>query len=268
MRSRGVARPGDAVPVSRGVSDPVRELKKYGRDVAALPVSRLPTTFGRAAFICCNNYSSYRLSLGTGPVNDAVSFAKLMKQFDFQVFFLHNPRSRNFLTYLDAFFSRTTERLVFYYVGHGTNVKDLDGDEGDGQDEAFVFDDGIVIDDDLISHLCTNKNPSNAIVLVTDACHSGSIWDIQAGSVKGRTLPPRIMSLSAATDAQTAKQTMINRKDQGIFTYQLTRLLTAEPNLTPTQIGVKIKTELKKYQQNFTVGTTSDELLSQPLFGS
>jgi hypothetical protein len=265
MRSGGGARLGDAV-AERAVSDPVRELKKFGRDVGASPISRLPATFGRVALICCNNYSSYRLSLGTGPINDAVSFAKCMKQFDYEVYFLHNPRSRNFLTYLDAFFSRTTDRLVFYYVGHGTNVRDLDGDEADGQDEAFVFDDGVVIDDDLISHLCTNKNPSNAIVLVTDACHSGSIWDIQAGSVNGRTLPSGIISVSAATDAQTAKQTMINRKDQGIFTYNLTKLIAAEPNLTPTQIGNKIKVELKKYQQNFTVGTTSVEFLSQPLF--
>jgi hypothetical protein len=121
--------------------------------------------------------------------------------------------------------------------------------------------------DDLISHLCTSKNPNNTIVLVTDACHSGSIWDIQAGSVRGRTLPPGILSVSAASDAQTAKQTMINKKDQGIFTYNLSKLLTAEPNLTPTQIGTKIKAELRKYQQNYTVGTTSPELLSLPLFG-
>jgi hypothetical protein len=135
------------------------------------------------AFICCNNYSGYRPSLGTGPVNDAVSFAKCMRQFNYQVFFLHNPGSHNFLTYLDAFFSRTTDHLVVDYVGHGTNMRDVDGDKADGQDEAFVF------DNNLISHLSINKSPSNAIVPVTDACHSGSVWDIQTGSVKATGCP-------------------------------------------------------------------------------
>lgn len=31
------------------------------------------------------------------------------------------------------------DHFVFYYSGHGTNLKDYSGDEADGQDEAFCF---------------------------------------------------------------------------------------------------------------------------------
>lgn len=248
------------------MGDPIAGLKKCGHNIAGMPVSRLPATFDNVAFLCVNNYSSYRLSLGTGPLNDALSFAHCMANYGYAIYFLHNPRSRNFLQYLDVFFKRTQGRLIFYYVGHGTNVRDIDGDESDGLDEAFVFDDGVVIDDDLIAHLIENKNPSNVIVLVTDACHSGSIWDIQGGSVKGRKLPPGIISVSAASDAQTAKQTMINRKDQGIFTYNMTSILATNPDLTADQLGEKMKSALRKYSQTFTVATTSADLRSKPLF--
>jgi len=189
-----------------------------------------------------------------------------MKTYGYDIYFLHNPSSKKFLDYLDVFFKRTTERLIFYYVGHGTNVRDLDGDEEDGKDEAFVFEDGIIIDDNLINHLIKYKNPSNTIVLVTDACHSGSIWDIQSGNVLGRQLPSQIMSVSAANDAQTAKQTIINRKDQGIFTYNITKILTTNPSLTPIQLQEKMKSVLRQYGQTFIVATTSKELLDQPLF--
>lgn len=247
-------------------SDPVRRLKELGRDVSSVAISRLPTNLTKACFICVNSYTSYRLSLGTGPINDAVSFAKCMKNFEYEVFFLHNPHSRNFLKYLDAFFKNTSVELVVYYVGHGTSVKDVSGDETDGTDEAFVFDDGTISDDTLIDHLIDCKHPDSKLILVTDACHSGTIWDIQGGNVKGRQLPPGIMSVSAANDKQTAKQTVINKQDQGIFTYNLTKILKSSPELSPNELATKMKSALRKYGQTFTVGTTSPEMLTEPLF--
>lgn len=248
------------------MSDPVRRLKTLGRDVASVPISRIPTDMEKVCFICVNTYTSYRLNLGTGPMNDAVSFAKCVKNFDFEVYFMHNPHSRNFLKYLDAFFANTKTELVVYYVGHGTSVSDTDGDEGDKKDEAFVFDDGVIVDDVLIDHLIEHKNPSSKLILVTDACHSGTIWDIQAGSVHGRQLPENIMSLSAANDAQTAKQTMINRQEQGIFTHNLTKILKESPELSPNELASKMRSALRKYGQTFTVGTTTESLLDEPLF--
>ncbi|OHT08161.1 Clan CD, family C14, metacaspase-like cysteine peptidase [Tritrichomonas foetus] len=248
------------------MSDPVRRLKEYGRDLGTIPISRLPTEIEKAAFICVNTYTSYRLSLGTGPMNDAVSFAKCLKSSGYQIYFLHNPHSRNFLKYLDAFFKNTTYELVVYYVGHGTSVTDTDREESDRKDEAFVFDDGVIVDDVLIDHLIDNKNPDNKLILVTDACHSGSIWDIQGGNVHGRELPPNIMSISAANDAQTAKQTMINRQEQGIFTYNLTKTLKKNPSMTPRELQASMRTILRKYSQSFSIGTTTPSLLDEPLF--
>lgn len=248
------------------MSDPVRRLKTLGHDISSMPVSRIPKDMGKICFICVNTYTSYRLNLGTGPVNDAVSLAKRVKACGYEVYFIHNPHSRNFLKYLDVFFQNTAEELIVYYVGHGTTVSDTNGDEEDGHDEAFVFDDGNIVDDVLIEHLIDCKHPDSKLILITDACHSGSIWDIQGGCVHGRELPKRIISLSAASDRQTAKQTMIDRQEQGIFTSNMTKLLKAEPELSPNALAPKMRAQLRKFGQTFTVGTTSPELLDEPLF--
>jgi hypothetical protein len=102
--------------------DPVRQLKTYGRDVLGIPLCNLPSSLRKAAFLCVNTYTSYRLALGTGPIRDAVTLAKVLKNFGFEIFFLHNPHVRNFLKYLDVFFRVTSETFLLYYVGRGMSI--------------------------------------------------------------------------------------------------------------------------------------------------
>ena len=49
--------------------------------------------------------------------------------------------------------ARSGDHLFLHYSGHGTQVKDEDGDEADGKDEALVPCDyqtaGFIVDDDL-----------------------------------------------------------------------------------------------------------------------
>lgn len=71
------------------------------------------------------------------------------------------------------------DRVFFYFSGHGTQVPDKNGDEADGLDEAMVLHDidgksynGLYIDDDFGGAL--KKIPSQNIVVMVDACHSGT----------------------------------------------------------------------------------------------
>jgi hypothetical protein len=71
------------------------------------------------------------------------------------------------------------DRIFFYFSGHGTQVPDKDGEEADGLDEAMVLHDidgksynGLYIDDDFGAAL--KQIPSQNIVVMVDACHSGT----------------------------------------------------------------------------------------------
>jgi hypothetical protein len=234
------------------MADPVRDLKEVGRDLSGIPIALLPPRIEKAAFLTINTYTSYRLNLGTCPLNDALLFAKRLKKFGFAVYFLHNPHARNFLRYLDVFFRNVTGQLVLYYVGSGNGA--LTDEEG--TDEAFVFDDGPVYEDDLVTHLIENKNATSEVILVTDACHSGTIWDIQDGTVKGRELPAGVLSISASSAGPNARQITNGRTEYGAFTSALVRALKEDPAISPTDLADRMRGVVRERGQNFSTGAT------------
>jgi dTDP-D-glucose 4,6-dehydratase len=66
----------------------------------------------------------------------------------------------------------TGVHLLLLYVGRGTSVRDVSGDE------ALVFDDGNIVDDDLISRLVRYKNQRSVLTLLADARQPDVIWNM------------------------------------------------------------------------------------------
>lgn len=73
------------------------------------------------------------------------------------------------------------DKVVVSYSGHGTQVKDRNGDEPDGWDEAIVPIDLTTIIDDLIYSILTQLNPQAQGFLFSDSCFSGTIQRAMPG---------------------------------------------------------------------------------------
>jgi len=90
------------------------------------------------------------------------------------------------------------DMAVFYFYGHGTQIQDNDNEETDGLDEALVPYDGqrssekthrnLIRDDDLGKWIKTLRNqigPEGQVLILLDACHSGSgLRGTAAGNAK------------------------------------------------------------------------------------
>jgi hypothetical protein len=101
--------------------------------------------------------------------------------------------------------------VVITYSGHGTWVRDDNGDEPDGRDEALCPHDiaahGPLLDDELYDLLCERARGTR-VVLISDSCHSGTVArfapSLRASADTVRFLPPAVF-LSADEAARAAK---------------------------------------------------------------
>ncbi|KAH8976546.1 caspase domain-containing protein [Lactarius hatsudake] len=125
------------------------------------------------------------------------------------------------------------DALFFYFSGHATQVKDLDGDDSDGLDECMCAMDymcdrrilpspdtpGIIVDDD-INRIMVQPLPQGCrLTAVLDCCHSGTLLDLpfiydkrgilkklpnNPNTIEQKSSPADVISLSACKDGENA----------------------------------------------------------------
>lgn len=248
------------------IDEQLKYFNKLGTCMNGKKNSEVPSQLTKVCFLCCNTYTKPDYALGPGPLNDSLTVAENHKKRGYQIFYLHNPDPKEFLAFLQVFLSKTQVSLTVFFTGHGANIKDTNGDESDGQDEAMVFDNGYIVDDQLVEYLEKYANGKARVLLLTDCCHSGSIWDLQSAQKAKKKLPKNIISISAAKDSQTAKQANIGKKSQGLFTYYFWKIVNENPNITAKQIEAKINPFLQKFKQVYQFAATAGGPENQPLF--
>ncbi len=140
----------------------------------------------KALLVGINDYPGSQNDLH-GCVNDITNvYDVLVKYFDFastDVALLQDKRATKaaILDGLKALVARAAsgDTLVFHYSGHGSQVRDTEGDElADGLDEIicpvdFDWDGGFIKDDDFAS-LFSELKKGIALEVILDSCHSGT----------------------------------------------------------------------------------------------
>lgn len=152
----------------------------------------------------CIGINSYAGAPLAGCVNDADDWAHALGGLGFSVGVLDDAQATR--AAIVAAVARTVASLrgpgdvaAITYSGHGTWVLDRDGDEPDGRDEAFCPHDlgpggrNLLRDDDVRTLLAARPEGAR-VVLVTDCCHSGTIFRAVASpdapAARVRFLPP------------------------------------------------------------------------------
>lgn len=225
-------------------------------------LEKIKSEVPQAAFVCANSYRETTSSLGPGPISDTIRVATLCRKRGIPVFSLFDCTAQTFVNYAIKLLRDVYEYILIYFSGHGGQMPDLDGDEDDKMDELYVFKDGYVVDDTLFKLLQLHKNPKSQCVLLSDCCHSGTIWDLDR-----KDPPARCLSMAAAQDKQTAAQAVKKGREFGYFTEILFDELDKNISATPKQLKEAIDTQLKakKITQIVTLQSTSPGLLDLPL---
>jgi hypothetical protein len=121
--------------------------------------------------------------------------------------------------------SKPGDVILFYYSGHGSNIKDNNGDEKDGLDEVLVSVDFESISDDELNGLIKrNLRNDVSLFVICDCCHSGTMFDLKYNYNEDSTLtkdidmPGNVYYISGCRDTQTSLETFINSQTQGLLT--------------------------------------------------
>lgn len=204
----------------------------------------------KLCFICCNSYEGSRYALGDSAINDGLLTYIKIQEHGYEPFIFHDMSKSEFMKILKLFVALPVEKLVVYYIGHGTYTADTSGDEVDGQDECLLMMDGVIIDDDLYKAINKHKHPSSKLILLTDCCHSGTIYDV----------PDRddILTVSAASDNETAKQDWIERRGQGVFTYYFWKYFS--PSAPLKDLKSRMNSKLRPYSQSIRTNRKNEDI--------
>lgn len=175
------------------------------------------------------------------------------------------PSKENILKQLTELvnFSNTNNtkevHLFLFYSGHGSYLKDANGDEPDGQDEALCpidcMTNGYIVDDQ-IKNIFINKLGSNVTLFtIIDACHSGSVLDLKytyncdiknTYTTQGVVTDTKcnVIMISGCRDNQTSADTFVSAEYQGALTASFIN------TYNPTVNTINLIQGMRKWLQN------------------
>eukprot|EP00915_Cephaloidophora_sp_WS-2016_P003317 GHVH01004449.1.p1 GENE.GHVH01004449.1~~GHVH01004449.1.p1 ORF type:complete len:412 (+),score=41.16 GHVH01004449.1:893-2128(+) len=254
-------------------SQHVRELaaeleKNYqlaARDFQQSGASRPPNR--RIALCIGCNYPHDRKHTLKACVNDASRWAELLsRNYDFQVVLMTDDSLRNnnwndpLIPTMDNVL-RTLKSLIgqmqrgdclfIAFSGHGTRVKDVDGDDGDGFDECLVLPDkrkscALITDDILYREAICHVPEGCKLTAVFDCCRSGGALDLdwelhtarddRTGMAKigtwgrdNQTNPHPCLGEVTLISGCASSQTSLEVQGGGALTTEMVRILSRQP---------------------------------------
>jgi hypothetical protein len=245
----------------------------------------------KALLVGINDYK--QINDLSGCINDVTNVRDiLLKYFGFtvpeiRVLVDNRATKANILSRLKWLLAgaKKEDTLVFHYSGHGTRLRDRDGDElKDHMDEAICpwdtsFDGGLILDDDLYN-IFQGLPKGVALEVILDSCHSGTgTREIMAmKDMKIRFFPPPVdiecrteeglqvrrfgaklqekalnhILWAGCKDSQTSADALIDNTYNGAFTYYFCRhIRDTQGKIGRNELLKRVRASLKheKYSQ-------------------
>jgi hypothetical protein len=187
------------------------------------------------------NYTGTSSAL-QGCINDALNIREVLcSKYGFDVTLITDntdipPTQANIIgaihELVQASKAEDVEEVFLSYSGHGSWIRDYNGDEIDGRDEVIVpldFERTGFLSDDIINQALKGAGADCRVVALFDSCHSGSVLDLQYRfNVPGhpiienqsRNVLQDMVCISGCTDSTTSADAYIQsaRRFQGAMT--------------------------------------------------
>jgi len=164
--------------------------------------------------------------------------------------------------------ARKHDSLFFHYSGHGSQVRDRNGDELGGYDEVIFPIDysqaGAIVDDELHHNLVKPLPQGCRLTAIFDSCHSGSILDVpfmyhSDGRVKSssvtkeffgeKTSPADVICWSGSTDSGSSADVQGGGIAVGAMSHAFLSVLSSRSRPTYEDLLRDLRRATRKYRQ-------------------
>ena len=230
----------------------------------------------KSAILIGLNYPNSHYTL-KGCINDVKNGKKFLTKKGYQCKLLEDKDISDEYNVLEALneLKDSVDKVVFFhYSGHGTQVRDNDGDEADGKDEAVYSKDGKIITDDEINEVLNEFPENKTLFLIFDCCHSGTIADLPYIATEHtfklefvkKHVKAKVICISGCQDPQTSADVTDKGVSYGALSATLYDILRKsdrkKKEITWRELYIQLVSEMKKkkYSQ-FPQLTASDPAL-------
>ena len=171
-----------------------------------------------ALIVGVSDYEGTKYDL-RGVKKDIVNMKSLFEKWGFHVTVLQDVQSMELEKYLQSYSNLgSDDAFIFYYSGHGYHIKDVSGDETDGEDEALVLSDGakneLFLDDALFGYLNAIKSKK---MIILDSCHSGTAFKAFGDKPKAKSITQNAVHGVMRTKSFRPQESKISSGEYVVF---------------------------------------------------
>lgn len=155
--------------------------------------------------------------------------------------------------------AKAGDLIYFFYSGHGSYIKDQNGDEETGNDQGlFTLDSQFISDDELKSLIQNHLNKDATLFAMFDCCFSGSILDLKyqyldslnydkyTEYTREAVTISNVIMISGCNDLQTSADARFNNKANGAMTWAFLQSQTQNQNFSFKQLVKSMRDLLKQ----------------------
>lgn len=233
----------------------LQTLASLGMDCTKIEPKQFPPTLGNCCLICIN--SKTQNENDSAFYNDGALLAEHAKSFGYPIFYLVNPESMQYFTFLRLALSRTSNNMICYVNGFCRDVEN---------DNLICFSNEEVECKRFSGFLLSYKLSSLKVSLFFDVCHLKEKSVSPHSIFISNDLPQNII-MSAIdfidpSDVGDKKEV----KCQGYLIYSLLVALHKKSNKTFTEVESQINSIIQRNGYRMLIVTQNQDMKNQPVF--
>lgn len=246
---------GDEANFDSAISGLLKTMNKFSICLNSRSIENISYfNLNKVCFILINTYENENEDLGIGPLNDGIHIALQYHRLHYKVYYLYNPKSSQFIEYLEFFLKNTSKALTVFYSGNDLPNNDV---------HEIIFKNEKLQSCIVKKAISQNYNGKAKVMFITNSFNGGTVFDIHSFDDVNNNLYD-IISFWVKKEKNN-HMLVESKKSHGIFIYYLCKILNDSPNISPKDLAVKINPSIEKFNECIKYDVTNSNLIDAPL---